>query len=185
MKNFTKHDETTAPEGAAQVLTMIKERYGFLPNLAAFVAESPTVLGAILKLSEAFDQTTLSAQEQQVVLLTVSALNGCDYCKTVHKALGKNVQIDDITLKQIISFEPLQDIKLNALRDFTKLLVEEKGWLDDKNVQAFLDAGYTHAQIFEVIMGVALKTMTNYSNHVAGAVPNAEFISMAEGKAAA
>ncbi len=185
MSLFTKHDETTAPEGAAQTLSMIKDRYGFVPNLAAYVAESPNALGAILKLSEAFDQSTLSPQEQQVVLLTISSLNDCSYCKTVHTALGKKEQIDDDTIQKIIASQTIKDSKLNVLREFTQALVEEKGWVEDKKVQAFLNAGYTQAQVFEVIMGVALKTMTNYSNHLAGADPNAEFISMAESKEAA
>ena len=51
-------------------------------------------------------------------------------------------------------------------------------------MRAFLATGYTKAQVFEVVMGVAMKTLTNYSNHLAGAVPNPEFIAMAEGKAA-
>lgn len=185
MSLFRKHDETTAPEGAAQILAIAKERYGFVPNLAAYVAESPNVLEAILKLSDAFDQTSLSPQEQQVVLLTVSALNGCNYCKTVHTALGKMAQIDEISIQKIIAFEPLEDIRWNALRDFTHSLVEEKGWLNEEKVRSFFNAGFTRTQVFEVIMGVALKTMTNYSNHLAGADPNAEFTSMAEGQTAA
>lgn len=114
-----------------------------------------------------------------MVLLTVSAVNGCGYCKTVHTAL------DAATLRAVIGFEPLQDTRLNALRNFTHRLLEEKGWLGEEKIQAFLDAGFSRAQVFAVIMGVALKTMTNYSNHLAGADPNAEFVAMAEGKAAA
>ena len=184
MSIFTKHNENTAPEGAATVLESVKQRYGFIPNLAAFVAESPGTLGAILKLSEAFDQASLTAQEQQVVLLTVSALNDCSYCRTVHMALGKKANIDDATINAIVSLQPLRDEKLNALRDFTRLLVERKGWLNEKSIQAFIDAGFTRAQVFEVVMGVALKTMTNYSNHLANAEPNKEFVEMAESSSA-
>lgn len=185
MSLFTKYDETTAPEGASQVLAMAKERYGFVPNLAAFVAESPVVLGAILKLSETFEQSSLNAQEQQLVLLTVSALNNCSYCKTAHTALGKMAEIDNESIDNAIKGQPLEDKKLSALQLFTKLLIEQKGVLNEKQVKAFIDAGYTRAQVFEVIMGVALKTMTNFSNHLAGAEPNAEFLAMASGKAAA
>jgi len=185
MSLFRKHNENTAPEGASQVLSMIKERYGFVPNLAAYVSESPKTLEAVLKLSEAFDSTSLSPQEQQVIMLTVSALNGCSYCKTAHTALGKMAEIDGDTLQAIISLEPLKDSRLNSLRNFTHLLVEEKGWLCEEKVQDFLAAGFTRAQVFEVIMGVSLKTLTNYSNHLAGATPNPEFITMSEGQAAA
>jgi len=149
------------------------------------VAESPLVLEAVLNLVGAFDKPSLTPQEQQLVLLTVSALNGCSYCRTVHTGLGRMAEIDSQTLKAIIAFEPLPDQKLNALRDFTHKVVEEKGWVKEDEVRVFLAAGYTKVQVFEVVMGVAMKTLTNYSNHLAGAVPNPEFVAMAEGKVAA
>lgn len=181
MSLFTQHTDKTAPEGSAEILSKIKERYSFIPNLAAHVAESPLVLDAVLYLVSAFNKASLTAQEQQLVLLTVSALNGCSYCRTVHTGLGRMAELDKTTLKAVIAFEPLQDQKLNALRNFTQQLVEEKGWVDEHKVQTFLEAGYTRAQAFEVVMGVAMKTLTNYSNHLAGAVPNPEFVEMAEG----
>ncbi len=185
MSLFTQHTDKTAPEGAAEVLSRVKERYGFFPNLAAYVAESPLVLDAVINLSGAFDKASLTPQEQQVVLLTVSALNGCNYCKTVHTALGHTAEIDSDTLKALIAFEPLKDSRLNALRNFTHQVVEERGWVREDDVKAFLTAGYTKAQVFEVVMGIALKMFTNYSNHLANATPNPEFVAMAEGKAAA
>ena len=178
MSLFTQYDETTAPSEAAAVLSGAKERYGFVPNLAAYVAESPLVLGAVLKLSEQFDQSTLTPQEQQLVLLTVSTLNGCSYCKTAHTALGKMADMSRDTLQAILAFKPLSDPRLEALRIFTATLVEEKGRVDKQKTQAFLNAGFTKAQVFEVALGVGLKTITNYSNHLAGAVPNEEFAGM-------
>lgn len=185
MSIFTRHSELTAPKGAAEVLSKVKERYGFVPNLAAYVAESPLVLDAVLNLAGAFDRVSLTPQEQQVVLLTVSALNGCSYCKTVHTALGRMAEVDAKTLEATVAFESLPDRKLNALRDFTRKVVEEKGWVNERDVRAFLSAGYAKAQVFEVVMGVAMKTLTNYSNHLAGAVPNPEFVAMAESNIAA
>jgi uncharacterized peroxidase-related enzyme len=185
MSLFTKHDESSAPADAAAVLSAAKERYGFVPNLAAYVAESPQVLAAILTLSEQFERTSLSPEEQQVVLLTVSALNGCNYCKAVHTALGKMANMSGEVLETIIACEPLADPRLEALRSFTRSIVEERGVVGEDAVQAFLDAGFTRAQVFEVVLGVALKTVTNYSNHLAGAEPNEEFIAMASEPAAA
>lgn len=179
MSVFTKYDPSTAPTEAAAVLSAAKARYGFVPNLAAFVAESPLVLSAILKLSEQFDLSSLSAQERNVVLLTVSALNGCSYCKTAHTAMGKMAEMSSETLQAIIAFKPLKDARLEALRSFTRTLVEEKGWADEMQVRDFLDAGFTRAQVFEVVLAIGLKTITNYSNHLAGAEPNKEFVAMA------
>ncbi len=185
MSIFTKHTEATAPAGAAEVLSKVKARYGFIPNLAAYVAESPTVLDAILGLAAAFDKVSLTPQEQQTVLLTVSSLNDCDYCRTVHTALGRKTQLDGETLRAIAALEPLADRRLNALRDFTRRVVAESGRVPEDDVRTFLAHGYTRSQVYEVVLGVAMKTLTNFCNHLADAVPNAEFIAMAEGKAAA
>lgn len=185
MNLFTKHSGTTAPQASAATLAKIKERYGFVPNLAAYVAESPQVLGAVLSLVGAFDTVSLTPQEQQIVMLTVSALHGCGYYRTVHTGLGRAANIDDATLKAVVALEPLSDEKLNALGKFTCKVVEQRGQVTQRDIEDFLSAGYTKAQIFEVILGVALKSLTNYCNHVAGAEPNDEFIAMAAGQAAA
>ncbi|MFZ5930404.1 MAG: carboxymuconolactone decarboxylase family protein [Pseudomonadota bacterium] len=185
MNIFTQHTDKSAPAGAAEILAKVKERYGFIPNLAAYVAESPIVLEAVMNLAGAYDKTSLTPQEQQIVLLTVSALNGCSYCRTVHTGLGRMANIDERTLKATIALEPLADSKLDALRDFTRKIVDERGMVKEQDIQSFLAAGYTKAQVFEVVMGVAMKTLTNYCNHLADAKPNDEFIAMAEGKAAA
>lgn len=185
MSLFTQHTDMSASKGAAEVLAKVKERYGFIPNLGAYVAESPLVLDAVLNLGAAFDKATLTPQEQQIVLLTVSTLHGCSYCKTVHRALGRMAEVDAALLKAVVNMQSLPDRKLNALRDFTRKVVEERGWVKNSDVQEFLTAGYTKAQVFEVVMGVALKTLTNYSNHLAGAVPNPEFITMAGDESAA
>jgi len=185
MSIFTKHDEITAPADSAAVLAAAKERYGFVPNLAAYIAESPLVLASVLKLSEQFEQSSLSPQEQQLVLLTVSALNGCSYCKTAHTALGKKAGLSNEKLQAVIAFRSLEDRRLEELRIFTLSVVEEKGYVDEGKVLAFLDAGFTKGQVFEIVLGVALKTITNYSNHLAGAEPNDEFIAMAADAVAA
>jgi uncharacterized peroxidase-related enzyme len=180
MSLFTKHTDATAPEGAAEVLAKVKERYGFIPNLAATLAESPLTLDTVLNLSSAFDKTSFTEIERQVILITTSVVNGCDYCKTVHTALGRKAGIDDKTVKALVALAPIADAKLNALRDFTRAMVEERGRLHEQRVRRFLDAGYTKAQVLEVVMGIALKTLTNYSNHLTGTRPNPEFVAMAE-----
>lgn len=177
---FTQHTDATAPQEAAEVLTKVKARYGFIPHLAATLAESPLTLDTVLNLSSAFDKSSFTEIERQVILITISVVNGCDYCKTVHTALGRKAGIDDKTMKALMALAPIPDAKLNALRDFTRAMVEERGRLHEQRVRRFLDAGYTNAQVFEVVMGIALKTLTNYSNHLTGTRPNPEFVAMAE-----
>lgn len=180
MSIFIQHNADSAPGGAREVLAKVVEKYHFIPNLASYVAESPASLDAIMSLSGHFDKTSLLPQEQQIVLLTVSVLNNCSYCKTVHKALGRSQNIEGDTLDAVLNLEDISDPKLNALRIFTQAVVEKQGHASNDDISMFLNAGYTKAQVFEVVMGVALKTFTNYCNHLVGAEPNEEFIAMAE-----
>lgn len=62
---------------------------------------------------------------------------------------------------------PLPNDRLEALRTFTLNVVRNRGNVSDDAVQAFLDAGFNQRQILEVILGVSMKVMSNYTNHLA------------------
>ncbi len=61
----------------------------------------------------------------------------------------------------------MSDEKLQALNSFGGLMVDQRGRASEDDVTAFLAAGYTRAQILEVIVGIAFKTMSNFTNHLA------------------
>ena len=69
----------------------------------------------------------------------------------------------------------LSDPKLEALRRFVLAMIERRGAVSDDDKQAFFAAGYTPRQALEVILGLALKTITNYTNALARTPPNPEF----------
>ena len=179
MTLFTKHDTHSSPADAAEVLKGAEQRYGFIPNLAAYLAEAPNVLSTVLSLSQTFDQTSFTPQEQQIILLTASTANDCSYCKAAHSALGKMAGVGRADLDAIIHRQPLSTPRLEALRLFTLQVTQERDWVAEENIRLFLNAGYTQGQVFELVMGIALKTLTNYCNHLVSAEPNEEFLAMA------
>ena len=61
----------------------------------------------------------------------------------------------------------LADAKLEALRQFAIVINETRGWPQESDVQAFFDAGYAQQHVLEVIMGIAPKVLSNYTNHIA------------------
>ena len=71
--------------------------------------------------------------------------------------------------------EPLADRKLDALVTFTRKIVEQRGFVADADVAAFLEAGYTQAQVIEVLLGVGMKTFNNYVDHIAHVPLNDQF----------
>jgi alkylhydroperoxidase family enzyme len=58
------------------------------------------------------------------------------------------------------------DPKLNALVALTKEIVSERGHVRAQTTENFLAAGYRKEQVLEVLIGVALKTISNYLDHI-------------------
>lgn len=164
---YELHDESTAPEGARESLQQAKARYGFLPNLLAVMAESPALLKGYLALGELFDKASFSNPERQVILLAVSRENGCQYCVAAHSAVAEMTRVPAKVIEALREGHPIPDQKLEALRTFVVRVVSGRGWLGKEDVRAFLEAGYTCRHIFEVILGVGYKTLSNYTNHIA------------------
>lgn len=167
MTSLEIYTAESAPEGSRSTLEGAQKAFGFLPNLLGTLAASPAALKGYTGLSELFGQTSFSASEQQIVLLTVSRLNGCEYCMAAHSTVADMTKVPSGVTEALRSGDRLADPKLEALRRFTESVVENRGWVDDAEVQAFLDAGFGREQILEVLLGVTMKTLSNYTNHIA------------------
>jgi alkylhydroperoxidase family enzyme len=69
----------------------------------------------------------------------------------------------------------LPDPKLDALATFSRIAVRKRGWVDEPTVKAVIDAGYDRGQLLEVILGISMKTWSNYANHFMGTSLDKEF----------
>lgn len=166
MTHFKPLTPDTAPETSKPMLAQIMGKYGFVPNLMGAVAASPAALKGMLGLYAVLNETLLSSVEQQVVALTASRLNHCAYCMAAHSTMSEKNGIDGEIIRSLRIGEPLSDPKLRKLSEFTVKIVNQRGHLSDECVEEFLSAGYTEAHVLEVILIVALKTFTNYANHI-------------------
>jgi uncharacterized peroxidase-related enzyme len=167
MTQFQQHTpETTSAEGR-EVLDRAQRDFGFAPNLLKVLAEAPAAGHAYLDLGSRLGQSSLSPAEQQVVLLATSFENECDYCMAAHSTVAGMVAMDEATRDAIRKGETLPDARLNALWQFTRSIVRQRGRMSASDLEAFLDAGFTRANILEVLLGVAMKTLSNYTNHLA------------------
>lgn len=102
-----------------------------------------------------------------MVLLTVSKTNGCDYCVAAHCMLAKMANVPDQVIAGILEGRPIDNERLTVLSGLTAQLVSTRGWPDKSAVQGVLNTGYTSAQLLEVVFGVGMKTIFNYTNHLA------------------
>jgi len=167
MTEFTLHSAETAPDASKPFLEGAQKAFGFVPNLQRVFAESPALLEGYMTLWSIFEKSSFSPAEQQIVYLTSNYENECQYCMAGHSGLAAMAGVPEDVITALRDGTPIADEKLEALRTFTSKVVTKRGWVNDSDVQAFLDAGYTQQAVLDVILGVAVKVMSNYTNHVA------------------
>lgn len=165
---FDIHNLQTAPEASKPVLAEVQKAYGFIPNLLGVLAESPLAVAAYPQLNQLIqDKSSLTPQEQQVALLAVSIENGCDYCIGAHCTIAAMVKTPEAVVQALRAGTELADAKAAALAKFARALVKNRGWVDEAAVQEFLAAGFTRGQVLDVLVIIAIKTLSNYTNHLA------------------
>ncbi|MCL7419729.1 MAG: carboxymuconolactone decarboxylase family protein [Methylobacter sp.] len=176
MSQFNIHAIRSAPAAAQPLLEGARQRFGFVPNLLASLAESPATLQAYLDLGALFEKTSLTPTEQQVVLLAASAENHCTYCMAAHSMIAKQrVKADAAIVEALRRLQPLPDRKLEALAAFTRAVVKQRGEVNGKVFDNFITAGYSREQVLDVVLGVTMKTLSNYANHIMHTPLDAQF----------
>jgi len=165
---FDVHDTESAPAESRPVMEAVEQKYGFLPNLIGVLATSPAAAEAYTSIDKALGKAALDPIEQQVVFLTVSAKNGCDYCVAAHSTIAMGAKMPDEVLSALRDGDEIPDSKLQVLARFAVAMRDHQGWVPDNELRAFADAGYSERHVLDVIAILAMKTLSNYSNHLAG-----------------
>ena len=164
--DFQIHTTESAPPSSQSTLDHVKRAFGFVPNILGVLAESPAALEMYVSASKAFDQSELTPLERQVVLMAASRENGCDYCLAAHSMAAKAAGASDTTVLALRNGLPADDNRLEVLRRFTQAVVRKRGWVASDDLAAFREAGFANGQMLDVVAGVALKTLSNYANHL-------------------
>jgi len=166
----------TAPEASKPILENIQKGYGFVPNLMATFATSPAVLQGYLAMDASFEKGTFTPVERQLILLAASEENKCGYCAAAHSTIAKAfLHAPAETIDAVRDGKPLADKKQNALVNLVREIVRERGFASSATVNAFLAAGYEKPQLMELLLGVALKTVSNYLDRLSPATLDQAF----------
>ena len=179
MSAFEVHTLETAPEAARPALETAKAKFGMVPNLIGALAESPAAADAYLALGEAVGRTSFTPTERHVVWFTINAEHECTYCMAAHTAIAHSEKIDQAVVDTARELGEYDDPRLETLRQFTLKVVRQRGWVSPEEVDEFLDAGFTRAQVLEVITIAAHKTISNYTNHLVETPVDAPFAKFA------
>ncbi len=149
-----------------EVLNLINQKFGRIPNIFALMANSPQSIKGYLAFNEALSNGVLSPQIRERIAIVVAETHLCEYCLSAHVAIAKQIGLDDAEImkaRQVQSQEP----KIDAMLGFARNLLLRKADLPESDYSDLKATGVTDAEITEIIANVALNVFTNYFNHVA------------------
>lgn len=165
-RQFPRFDETTAPAAARAALAENKRLFGAVPEPLARYASSPQLLDQALAGLQAFEATTLQPLEREVLAMTMGQLNGCKFCLSLHTRMLRAQKVPNDLIEALVSGAALGDARLESLRRFITAAVERHGDVDATTWTNFRQAGYTHEQALEVILGIGVYTVTTLANRL-------------------
>ena len=159
-----------APPDARPRLEAVKKLLGSTPNVFLMTANSPAALEGYVGLLGALAKGALPAATHERIALAVAEANGCDYCVSAHTWLGRNVaKLDDAEMAANRRGSS-NEARADAAVRFARQVMARRGHVSDGEFAAVRAAGYSNAEVVEIVQHVALNTWTNYLNSVARTV---------------
>ncbi len=172
---------------ARATLETARQKLGMIPNMYAYMANAPGLLETYRTGYELFRQGSgFSPVEEEVVFLSISYENGCEYCMAAHSFLADvQSKVPTEVTEALRKGTHIPDARLQALSRFTRLLVQKRGRPSQADLVLFHAAGYKDAQVLQIILAIGVKTLSNYTNHLCGTPVDTAFIKRAWTKSAA
>lgn len=175
MKHFTIHTLQSAAPKARPILEGLAKMVGFVPNVFAVMGGTAPALHGFVEVTKQFGASSLTATEREIVHIATSVENGCSYCVAGHTAFAKAQKVNDAVIEAVRTRGPIADPKLAALHDFTRSMVIKRGHVGQQELERFSAAGYTEEQVFEVIIGISEKIISNFTSVSLGIPLDEEF----------
>jgi len=167
MSTLKIHTIESAPEGSKPLLENSLKGFGMVPNLHGVLASSPETLDAYQKLHGLFSNTSFNEEELTVVWQTLNVEHECHYCVPAHTGIAHMMKVDADLTDALRNSTPLANEKLQVLQNTVLSIVRNRGRVSDSELEQFYAAGYGEQQVLEIILGLAQKTISNYTNHIA------------------
>lgn len=169
MTTFTVHTIESAPAASQASLQALERGLGFVPNLAATMAEAPALVNGFVELRGTLARGVLSPVEREIVAVAVSVENDCTYCVAAHSTFALMAGADHESVTDARAGNPPADAKLAALYTFARRIIGHRGHVTPEDIQDVLDGGYTRAAVLEAIAQIGHTTIANFTHNLSDA----------------
>jgi len=160
LPDFPIHTSESAPRNSQKLLSGLKEQVGFIPNLAATMAESPTLLEAFLSLRSVVAAGTLDAVAREIIAIAVACETACSYCVAAHSTFGLKSGASPSSVAAVRSGAALSDPRLEALARFARAVVHRRNDVTQRT-QELLNVGLTPPQVLEALAEISIPVLAS------------------------
>jgi alkylhydroperoxidase family enzyme len=168
MQRFPLQTAASAPEKCKPTLQALEQKFGFLPNALATMANSPTLLSAFVGTFGSFHGGSFDAAERQVLLLTNAVTIDCPWTIAAHSTFAVEEGVPESEIAAIRQGRLPADPKHAALSALTRSMIERRGCIGEAEVRHFTAAGYAEEQLLEIVAGIGVSTMAATTTNLAG-----------------
>lgn len=166
MSRIQAIEPAAAEAPAREMLEGVRKKFGAVPNLFKILAHSPAALQFYIGQIEALSKGVLDrALREQLAVVTAGA-NHCDYCASAHTLMGKGVGLTEKELEQNLHGQSSNPRTAAALT-LARAILEQRGEVSDADLKAASEAGYSKAELVEIMAHVGMNIFTNYFNRLA------------------
>lgn len=167
MARLSLHTVDDAPESAQAGLELVVSRNGFLPNLFRLLANSPVALEAYHTLAAITARGNFSISEREAIQITAAAAQGCGICVAGHTALAyRKAGLPEHIVDALRDRMPVANDRLNAIANFTRAVIRTLGNVTDEELRDFYAAGFNESDVIELILGISLATLCNFTSNL-------------------
>jgi uncharacterized peroxidase-related enzyme len=138
----------------------IQGKLGMVPNFLKVFANSPAALRAFLGLHAIAGEGSLDVQTRERIALGLAEQNACEYCVSAHTAIGRKAGLSNSEIDANRTGGS-EDAKAAVAVKFARSLAEHKGEINTAELLEVRNAGYSDADIVEIITHVGMNLLTN------------------------
>jgi uncharacterized peroxidase-related enzyme len=178
MTRFSVPDRESLPADLNERIDEETERAGFTPNVFLAYAFRPSHFRAFFAYYDALvEDTELTREEIEMIVVAVSGVNHCYYCNVAHGALVRIYSENPELADQLVANYRTAEIseKHRRMLDLAVKLTESMEEVEESDFERLREVGYSKKAIWDIGSVTSFFNLSNRMAHLADMRPNEEF----------
>ena len=168
MSTFPIHTVDSAPSASRPLLQGLRDQVGFVPNLAASMATSPTLLQAFLSVRQVAAGGGLDPVAREIVAVAAATETGCTYCVAAHSTFALKQGAAPAEVAAARAGTPLGDPRLDALARFARAVVRRQKDVPER-ARELGEHGLGPTQVLDVLAAITVPLVAGLAHQLTAA----------------